>query len=229
MLERLKIAFTVRVPWRSPRRVGAAIRGFQATEADGVWHLQRGIARLDDPRQKATIFVHCLEEESHADAFAAVWPAYQEGVFSAEHYDRADLYPRGAPVWKSFAYVHVGERDATERFALLRDALREGPLHDALGKIVEDESGHVDSTAAMLARLGADPASLRRELLVIRARRLWGRWLAAGKRVVDAVATVLLSAIYFAFGGLAAAASRRRLQGGLVGYDNNRPKRAVGR
>lgn len=225
MLERLKIALTVRLPWRDPRRVGAAIRGFQATEADGVWHLQRGIARLDDPRQKAAIFVHCLEEESHADAFAGLWRSYQDGVFSPEHYERADLYPPDAPVWKSFAYVHVGERDATHRFRLLRDALARGPLHDALARIVEDEAGHVDSTDAMLQRLGAEPAALRRELWVIRARRLWERWLRAGKRVVDLVATLLLSAVYFALGGLAAAASRRRLGGGLVAYDNNRPKR----
>jgi len=225
MLERLKIAFTVRVPWRDRGRVGAAIRGFQATEADGVWHLQQGLARLDDPRQKALIFVHCLEEESHADAFAALWRSYQDGVFSPEQAERAELYPPGAPVWKSFAYVHVGERDATERFRLLRDALGRGPLHETLGRIVEDESGHVDSTAAMLTRLGAEPAALRRELWLIVARRLWERWLRAGKRVVDVVATVLLSAIYYALGGLAAAASRRRLQGGLVDYDNNRPKR----
>lgn len=224
MLERLTIALTVRGPWRDGGRVGAAIRGFQATEADGVWHLQRGIARLDDPKQKAAIFLHCLEEECHADAFSDLWRASQGGVFSAEHFERGDLYPAAAPVWKSFAYVHVGERDATTRFRLLRDALGSGALHDTLAQVVEDEAGHVDSTAAMLVRLGAEPAALRRELIAIRARRLWGWWLGLGKRAVDVVASALLSAVYFALGGFAAGAAREHLRGGLVAHDNNRLK-----
>ena len=225
MIERLQVLVTVRLAWREPRRVGAAIRGFHATEADGVWHLYRGIERLEDPRQKAAIFTHCLEEESHADVFATTWRAYDGGVFSPEHFDRRLLYAADAPMWKTFAFVHVGERDATERFRQLRQALPEGPLRAALGKVVEDEAGHVDSTMSMLTRLGATPAQVRRELLLLRARRLWERWLRAGKRIVDLMATALLSALYFTVGPFVARAARRRLEGGLVEFDNSHPKR----
>nr|UXE44642.1 hypothetical protein Hi04_10k_c2877_00010 [uncultured bacterium] len=59
--ERARIWLAVRVGWKLGGRMATAIRGFQATEADGVWHLQRGMQRLTDPRQRAVMFTHSLE------------------------------------------------------------------------------------------------------------------------------------------------------------------------
>ena len=36
-IERLKLALTVRLLWRAPATVAEVVRGFHATEADGVW------------------------------------------------------------------------------------------------------------------------------------------------------------------------------------------------
>jgi len=41
-IERLKIRFAVSIGWSADPSVGEVIRGFQSTEADGVWHLYRG-------------------------------------------------------------------------------------------------------------------------------------------------------------------------------------------
>jgi hypothetical protein len=220
----LKVRLSVVLFWNSNRRRAEAIRGFQATEADGVWHLQRGFQRLEDPRQRAAVFLHMLEEESHADEFAEAYKTYADHPLGPSPYEREDLYDPSAPPWKSFAFVHIGERDATRKFRFLEEALEEGPLKSSLARIVRDESGHVGLTHTMLERLGADSDEVRSELLRVRLVRAWETWLRAGKRIADVIATVLLSTAYFLAGPFFAASARKRLKDRLVAPDNNRIK-----
>ena len=63
------------------------------------------------------------------------------------------------------------------------------------------------------------------ELLKVRASRLWETWLRSGKRVVDVVASVLLSAAYVVLGVFLAEPARRRLTSRVVEFDNNQLKR----
>lgn len=224
-LARLRIWLVVKILWSSQRRVAEAVRGFQATEADGVWHLHRGIRRVTDPKQRAILFTHSLEEESHAEEFARVYSAYADRIASPPSYEREDLHPPSSALWKSIAYVHVGEEDATSRFRDLRDALDEGPLRAALARIVADESTHVDLTHDMLLAMGAREGEIRREVLRVRLARLWENWLRAGKRVVDVIATLLLSTAYVTLGVFLTIPARRRLAQRLVEYDNNSLKR----
>lgn len=224
-LEKLRIWLVVRLFWSSPRRVAEAVRGFQATEADGVWHLHRSMRRISDPKQRAIVFTHSLEEESHAEAFGRLVSSYSDRVASTPSYEREDLHPSSVALWKTLAYVHVGEEDATERFKHLESALPPGPLRDALAQIVEDESTHVDLTHEMLLRFGAREQDIRNEVLRVRLARLWENWLRAGKRIVDVVATLLLSLAYVTFGLLLTGTARRRLTSATVEYDNNRLKK----
>lgn len=226
-IERLKVRLAVSVELTgepAKARVGELIRGFQATEADGVWHLYRGMRRIEDPRERAIIFGHCLEEESHADAFVAAYKHYGARVFTPTHFERKPLYTGDEPIWKTFAFVHVGEVDATERFRMLSEELPAGALKECLSNVVSDEEGHVDLTYDMLKRLGASDTAIRAQVRSVRLRRLWERWLRLGKRVIDSFADVLLSIIYFVFGALLFSAARRRLTSGFVTYDNNRVK-----
>jgi hypothetical protein len=224
-LERLKIALAVRVGWRLAGRQADAIRGFQATEADGVWHLGRGLSRVSDPKQRAILFTHMLEEEAHAEAFAKAYTHYGKLPLAPPSYERTDLYGPDDALWRLFAFVHVGEEDATRRFRLLRDALEPGVLKETLGRVVSDEEGHVDLTHRMLLRMGATESEIRAEVLRVRAKRLWEAWLRSGKRLVELFASALLSLVYFAVGPFVSAAARRRLESRYVDYDNNRLKR----
>lgn len=225
-IERLKIRLAVSVTWSTaPGTVSEVIRGFQATEADGVWHLYQGMRRIADPRERAIIFGHCLEEEAHADAFVRAYRSYGGRVFTPTHFERKALYAGDEPIWKTFAFVHVGEVDATQRFRLLSEALPAGALKECLSSVVSDEEGHVDLTYDMLKRMGATEGAIRREMRWVRLRRLWERWLRFGKRAIDNVANLLLSIVYYAFGLLLYGAARRRLAQGFVSYDNNRMKR----
>lgn len=224
-IEKAKIWMAVRVGWRVKGKMAEAIRGFQATEADGVWHLQRGMRRMTDPKHRAIMFAHSLEEESHAEEFARVYSQYGERVLTPANYERKDLYGNDAPPWKVFAFVHVGEEDATERFRHIRDMLGDGALKDSIRRVVADEEGHVDLTHQMLVKMGATEPQIRSEVRRVRLSRLWQAWLRVGKRVVDNVATLLLSVAYFTVGALLARSARTRLSRRFVDYDNNRIKR----
>jgi rubrerythrin len=223
-LENLRIRLVVRLLWSSPQRIADAARGFQATEADGVWHLHRSLQRTSDPKQRAILFTHSLEEESHAESFGKLVATYATRTASPPSYEREDLHGPSAALWKTLAYVHVGEEDATDRFRMIEAALPAGPFKEALAQIVRDESTHVDLTHDMLVKLGARDAEIRNEVLKVRLARLWENWLRSGKRIVDVVATLLLSIAYASFGLFLTGAARRRLASRLVGYDNNRLK-----
>lgn len=225
IVEKAKIWLAVRVGWRIKGKMAEAIRGFQATEADGVWHLHRGMARMKDPKQRAIMFTHSLEEEAHAEEFTRAYSHYGERVLVPAAYERHDLYPTGEPAWKIFAFVHVGEEDATERFRHIRDYLDDGLLKDSLGRVVSDEEGHVDLTHRMLVRMGATEPQIKSEVRRVRLTRLWQGWLRTGKRVVDNLATLLLSAAYYLAGLFLFKSARSRLSKRFVEYDNNHIKK----
>jgi rubrerythrin len=224
-VEQLKIGLAVRFGWRRPGRQADAIRGFQATEADGVWHLARGLRRVDDPKQRAILFTHLLEEEAHAEAFSKAYAHYGERPLAPPSYERTDLYGAKEPLWKLLAFVHVGEEDATQRFRLLRDALEEGVLKQTLERVVSDEEGHVGLTHRMLLKMGAKEPEIRGEVRRVRLKRAWEAWLRSGKRVVDLAASLLLGVAYHLVGPFVGGLARRRLARRYVDFDNNRMKR----
>lgn len=226
-LEKARVWLAVKVGWRLDGKMAEAIRGFQATEADGVWHLHRALARLDDPQQRAILFTHSLEEEAHAEEFAHAYAHYGQRPLAPATFERGDLCGPGQPAWKTFAFFHVGEDDATERFRCLRDALRDGLLKRSLQRVVGDEEGHVGLTHDLLVRMGATEREIRSELRWVRLRRLWQAWLRTGRRLIDQLATLLLSLAYFPIGAVLSRTARTRLAQTRVEYDNNLLKKFV--
>lgn len=226
LLEKISIRLSLATTWRRPGRKAAAIRGFQATEADGVWHLHRGLSRINDPKLRAILFTHSLEEDSHAEEFGHVHKAYTDQIVPMRNYERDDLYGSEIALWRSLAFVHVGEEDATGRFRSIAEALPpEDPLRGSLMKIVDDEEGHVDLTAELLERLGASPREVKRQYARVRLARLWQAWLRMGKGAIDSLATVLLSVVYFCTAPFLFAVARKKLSTRFVEFDNNKVKR----
>lgn len=226
LIEKIRVKLAVKAGWKLPGKKAEAIRGFQATEADGVWHLHRGIAAIDDPKIRAILFTHSLEEESHAEEFAYTYQLYTDHMIPPATYERDDILKEGDATWKALAFVHVGEEDATARFGYIASELDDGePLKQSLEKIVEDEEGHVDLTEQLLTSLGATKEDMKREYRRVRLSRLWEGWLRNGKRVVDTVASVLLSVAYFALAPWVFVFARNKLQAEYVEYDNNSVKR----
>lgn len=208
--ERLRVALALGLR-PAPTYLAEIVRGFQATEADGVWHLRRAIEKLESPRARAAVFAHCLQEEAHADAFVTTYACIAENAFRPVHFERRDLQPARSPVWKSFVVVHIGEEDAAQRFRVLADALPPGALRSCLTTVVADEEGHVGLTDEMLVALGAAPAAIRFETRKVRLQRAWEAWLRLGRSAVDRLATIALTLAYFLAGPLLASHARRKL------------------
>jgi rubrerythrin len=225
-LEKISVRISLATSWRLLGRKASAIRGFQATEADGVWHLHRGLTRIADPKLRAILFTHSLEEDSHAEEFSHVYKSYTNQIVPLAAYEREDLYGKDTPLWRSLAFVHVGEEDATGRFRFIAEGLAaEDPLRASLRKIVEDEEGHVDLTSQLLERLGASPVEVKAEYRRVRLNRAWQAWLRKGKSAIDVLATVLLSLVYFVMAPFLFLVARRKLASRFVEFDNNRSKR----
>jgi carbamoyltransferase len=234
VVERLKTQLAVRWHWKSPKRYLDAMAGFHATEADGVWHLHRSLPRIKNPQHRAIVFTHSLEEESHADTFARVYNDSSAYRLQPVVYQREDLYGPDSPGWKTMAFVHVGEVDATNSFRLIRKYLDEGPLASALNTIIEDEDGHIDLTQDMLLKMGASEQDIEAEYKNVRLRRLWEGWLRVGREVVNRFAGLQLTIVYYLAGPFLRGSARRKLTASIVDYDNNfvkflaRPKKGGG-
>lgn len=225
LIERVKVWLSLRVLWKAnPELKFEAIRNFQATEADGVFHLLRGVRRTPTAKEKAILISHIIEEESHADIFASVYSRESNRAMVPSFFERENLYSESDPLWKLIAYVHVGEDDATLRFNEMLRFLDDGPLKSALEKIVRDEEGHIGLTEQLAGKMGASPRQLRGEALRVRLRRLKSQWFRMGERVINHLSSVLLAMTYLVFGLLLAPSARKKLKERVVNYDNNRVK-----
>ncbi|MDC1173944.1 hypothetical protein OAT67_01000 [Bacteriovoracaceae bacterium] len=94
-LERAFIFLTVKIIWKYRPIFHKALRRFQAVEADGVWHLQRSLDQVEDKKTRFKLFLHLLEEESHADSFARMYEKMADEKFVKLLFERR---PIGSPV-----------------------------------------------------------------------------------------------------------------------------------
>ena len=208
-----------------------AVRRFQSIEADGVWHLHQILRRNRDPIDRAAVFQHLLEEESHADLFREVFQNDSNQIFQPILFARTSL---PLPLEKGtkdpalsdlFLYVHVGEESATRRFRSLCKTLPEGELSRALQRIVKDEEGHIGLTDRLARKLGVSTTKLRAMILWISIKRFSDQAQQNALRVTNAIGLSLLSLTYLCFGFLGAPSARAALKQRLVRVDNNSLKR----
>lgn len=169
---------------------------FQAVEADGVWHLLR-IFERSNARDRVHIFGHLIEEMSHADQFAQLAKRKSALPVHFPQVERVDLYPPSVPAWKTLAFVHVGEVDATNQFRAIVESLPAGELQKSFSGMMGDESGHVALTESVALSHGATQRQLKLGALSVRMRRLKEAWMRSAQRLGNAFSFLLLSAIYW--------------------------------
>ncbi|MAZ49196.1 MAG: hypothetical protein CME65_11580 [Halobacteriovoraceae bacterium] len=225
--ERILAFFAVRLLWKSNSKKGEAIQSFQATEADGVWHLFRGIKKEQDPRTLSHLFSHIIEEQAHADMFAKTFRQEIDQPFQHKTVERADIYDNNEPSWKHLVYVHIGEIEAVSRFSKLIDYLPNSPLKSTLTDILKDEEGHVNLTMDSVIGLNVPAKKVKKELRKVKIRRLKEAWLRTGARGVDQIANLILSIIYYlVLGPCLFIFARKKIKAERITYDNNHMKAA---
>jgi rubrerythrin len=223
--ERLQVFLIVKLLWMNKSIKHNAIRSFQATEDDGVWHLHKVFNETTDAKVKSEIFTHILEEESHATIFKN---AYQEesGInFSRQYYERQELHSRDDALWKKLAFVHIGERDATERFRAIIKYLDDCPLKTALVSVVEDEEGHIELTRKMVDNYHDNPQEIEDELTLIEQGRFKDTCARSLNRIFNLISTGILYLMYFMVAPFCFYFVQKKFKNPLVTFDNNFSKR----
>jgi hypothetical protein len=212
--------------WRSyPRLQAKAVRRFQSVEADGVWHLFQVLQQTTDPRERAKVFQHVLEEDSHAELFRDVFCSENSECFQPLQSPRSELTPGGFEAWRAFVHVHVGEVSATRRFTALSRALPEGPLSSALKRIVRDEEGHIGLTEELARHLQVEERKVASELLAVRWSRFIGSLRQLALQAMNQITGFLLIVGYWLLGGFAALTLRARMRQPRVLVNNNYMKK----
>jgi len=197
----------------SPARQAQALGEFAATELDSAWQSMNALQQIDDPRLRAKLFQHALEELDHSCRFERLFRTYSAEPGSSARFERTVLFDssRGErAAIEFFAYECVGESAIRDEFRTYANAAPGRDVKDVFLGVERDELGHAAYTDAVLRGLvGGNRWSRRRALLGAQWRRGQEAWLRFGRKIGEVPTGVLLALLYFAFGGLLRRRCRR--------------------
>lgn len=225
LLLQIQVFFALKIWKKNPKALCSAIRGFQAVEADGVWHLHQLFLRTNQLEEKARIFQHLLEEDSHAEIFAKEVGLLTGTPSGVENFKRHDLTLDGENNWRAIAYLNVGEVDATRKFEVLARQLPESSLKTALEKICRDEAGHAHLTVELARAFSIPDEALREQIQSIRQKRFRDSVSKQLMSVLNSISLLGLALVYWLIGWTGFFSAKEKLKQRSVDYDNNFLKR----
>lgn len=215
-LRGLLIRWVTPVVWRlSPERKARALQEFSLIEKDSGCQLLAAISHVDDPRVKAQLFQHVLEEFHHADLFDRAAKSCADGPLEVPVITRDELIdPKAGPdgLLDFVSYVHAGESAVNADFAHYAAYAPDRLLRGVFTAVRADEAGHEAGTSELLlAVAGGDGHKARRAVLFSRLKRAWRSYALSMRSVGELPLSVLLTALYFVSGPFVRGALRRRL------------------
>jgi hypothetical protein len=203
ILRSLGISILVPVVWRlSPARAAKALHSFATTEVDSAWQSLHASQFTDCPIVRSELFRHALEEIHHGDLFAKHAKALLPPRQGRSLYRRAPLIESTSGWPRFYADEYLGEKDVTEEFKSYISAAPESSIQNLFRQVQRDELGHLSYLERRLALTCPNATERRRELLKARNRYLWNLWVRLGQSLGNLSSSIILSAIYFAFGPL---------------------------
>ncbi len=203
------------VTWRNSRHVLATrLQRFGVTEADSGWQILHALEAVDDPKTRAMVLQHALEEIHHAAEFTRVSRGWLAELPTRPLPERDPLFEKedGVQGLVGFlAYAHVGEIDVFDQFASYAAGVGAPEVADVFLEAKLDEYGHVGLTWNLLNTL-VDEKQAKWEVFKVRAMRVYEAWLRFSKGIGDVSFAVILSALYLVFGPLMVWPARARLR-----------------
>lgn len=193
--------------WRSDTKIAKRLAGFSATEAGSALDMLAAAENCDDPAVRRLFFRHAIDEARHAKQFAdaarAIDPGAGRDRYAHVHATRQDLF-REYGLIRFVAFVHLAEKQAAEKFALLarRFADRDDPGSERIAalfaKVLRDERFHVAYSGHLLDvwRREGRAREIRRALRSVRLAGAWQAWRRAGRRIGDLVSRGILWGLY---------------------------------
>lgn len=214
-LRRVLIRFLTPIVWRvSKARKLDALQEFSDTELDSGWQCLLAMDAVQDPKVKADLFQHCLEEFFHAEMFFSLLVSLSDAPRKRPAFAREMLLRSQDPdAFLAFlVQVYVGETEINRDFQAYGESGIEEPIRALFCRIKGDEEAHEEDSWKLLVRLAGNKFwKLRWYLFRAHALRAWRRYKGAMQTIGNLVLYLNLSAIYFLLGSLFFLPLRRRL------------------
>lgn len=200
--------------WLFPQRKISALQEFAHTELDSGWQSLYAMTFVPDPKVRAALFRHALEEFHHSDAFSSLLNSYANAPLNTPVFTREaiiDGKDRDA-VLDFLVQVHVGEKEINEDFAVYSEADVDLDIRRLFSRIKVDEEGHEDASLAMLREYaGGDRFRLLRMMWRQSFRNGYKRYVGWSQAMGNVSLGMMLSAVYFSMGPVVTMPLRKRL------------------
>ncbi len=213
----LFIRWLTPVIWRVfPQRKLSALQEFSLIERDSGGQLLSCIPLIADPKLKAHVFQHVLEEVFHGEIFEDLCHSLSSKPLVTPVKAREDLLSHrqaGDEVIELFSYVHIGEQAVNRDFLQYARARLDKKSRAVFARAGGDEGKHECDTGDILLDLvSGDRSAYRKYLWRARAKRAWLLYTAAMSAIGEVVLSALLAATYVFAAAPATLAARRRLK-----------------
>ena len=155
-LRHLLIKMLTPIVWRiSERRRLAALQEFSDTELDSGWQSLFALRKIADPKAKAELFRHCVDEFYHADLFANLLQQQARTPLNRSVFSREAILENQnskSATLDFLAQVYVGESEINRDFLVYANTPIDPPIRQLFQSIKKDEEGHEEVSRDLLLR-----------------------------------------------------------------------------
>ena len=205
MIRRFAIKYITPIVWKLyPERKIAALQEFSTIERDSGCQILWSLELIKDPKNKAILFQHVLEEFFHGEVFEDVSQNMLSTYATKAISNREILVNRKSSeedVWDFFSYAHVGEEGVNRDFMYYAEADIDKKVAAVFSRVSADEANHIHSTEDILREM-TKKKPFRFQYLIVKSglKRKIKQMESAGRFVGDALLTLVLGSVYFIFG-----------------------------
>lgn len=215
MLRKLIILYITPLIWKHfPKRKAQALQEFSSIEKDSGCQLLWALELIPDPKYKAYILQHVIEEFYHSEVFEDLSKVYTDNYLVHRLLPREMLVNRKSTIpelYEFFSYAHVGEKAVNRDFSYYLDAPIDTKIVAVFNRVVKDESNHVHDTDDILKEMTAKK-KFYYEYLVTKSTliRKYNEMKKAPQWLAEGLLNLVLGGIFYTFGFLAHLTVRKR-------------------
>lgn len=187
-----------------PHRKMLAIQEFSTIEKDSGCQLLWALELTPDPKDKALIFQHVLEEFFHAEIFEDLSLSYAKSYLPKTIPSREILVDKKstpAEVWEFFSYAHVGEEGVNRDFVYYAKANLDKKIAAVFSRVSQDEFNHIYGTRDILEKITMNNRLLCNWLILKSTVKRKIKQIESSTRFIgDGLLTLLLVLVYYFLG-----------------------------
>lgn len=199
-----------------PGRQLTALQQFSIIEKDSGCQLLHGMPLIEDPKLRAHVFQHVLEEFHHGEMFEYLCQQLSEKHLYTKIKPRERMLSAKAgreELADFFSYVHVGEMAVNRDFVEYSKTSLPGNVRGVFRAAGLDEGRHEKDTGDIVLDIcGGDPVMRDKKVSAAGWTRRWRLYKQAMHELGGLSLSIILSGVYFGLGWVAAPTLRRRLE-----------------